>query len=259
MTRLTRRPLPLNDPNIEKLTDEERREVASLWIGRSAGEWESTRSFQWLENACIQIGTSDDILKLVRRAHDDEERHGEICRKVASAYYGKDLTPTLSERKQLSLRTPEDPELEVALYFAEASCLGEVIGAVTIESSLLAAKAPLARAALQELLTDEISHARMGFAYLAAPHLGASQKEALAEWLPILMQSSLERWSELGALPTPHALTEHGCLSFEKLSEMILIALSEIALPGFSHLGVDIRGATEFLEAATRSKRPASV
>lgn len=165
------------------------------------------------------------------------------------------MTPPVSPPSTVPLRTPDDPELAVALYLAEACCLSETIGAVTIEATLGAATGALPRAALRELLTDEVDHARMGWAYLGAPQLGGKKREAIAAHLPALFAAMLDYWKALGARPTPPAVLGHGCLPLERLEELVFLAFDEIALPGFAHVGIDTRGAAAYL-ASARLARP---
>lgn len=250
--RLTRRPLPAEDRTIDALAHDDRRAAAHLWLGRASGELESTRAFRWIADACRTIG-AHEIVPLAERAVFDEERHGEICTRVAAAYHGGDVVPPVSPPSQVPLRTPDDPELAVALYLVDASCLSETIGATTIESCLRATTAPLAKAALRELLTDEIEHARMGWAYLGAPHLGRRRAAELGPWLPTLFAGMLDFWKALVLAPTPPAILTHGCLPFERLEPMVLGALADLALPGFAHVGVDTAAGAEFVRTRSRS------
>lgn len=250
---LTRRVLPAVDASIERLSDAERRFAAKHWLGRASGELESTRSFRWIAEACAKIGAGPEIVALAERAVADEERHGEICRRVAAAYAGADADPPVSPPSALELRTPGDPALAVALYIIESCCLSETIGAVTIESTLRATTAALPAAALRELLTDEVNHARLGWAYLGAPHLGGAQRDAIAGWLPALLGSMFDYWKALVGDATPPAVRAHGCLPLEDLEELIFVAFDEVALPGFRHLGIDTSAAAEYL--ASRRER----
>src|SRR4051812_3848203 len=147
-----------------------------------------------MADACGELGDHPDFIALARRAVTDEERHGEICRRVASAYAGTDSIPDVSPPASFALRSQTDPELAVTLYIIESCCLSESIGAVTIESTLAATTTPLATTALRELLTDEVVHARMGWAYLGAPGMGGKHRAALGEWLPILFDDMFEYW-----------------------------------------------------------------
>ena len=247
---ISRRPLP-DDPTIATLSDDDRAFAAWHWTGRASGELESTRAFRWIAESCQLIGAGPEIVAMARTAVDDEERHGAICTSVARAYQGGDVTPPVSPPSVVPLRTPDDPELAVALYIAEACCLSETIGALTIESTLRAATAPLARTALRELLTDEVQHARMGWAYLGAPHLGGRHKDAIAEHLPALLDTMLGYWKAVATRPTPDACRGHGCLPLQDLESLVLDAFHTLALPGFSHVGIDTRPAAAYLARVT--------
>ena len=244
---LTRRPLPEGDRAAETLADADRAFAARQWLGRASGELESTRAFRWIAEACEEIGAGAEMIALARRAVADEERHGEICRRVAVAYAGTDAIPEVSPLTTVALHVPDDFPLSVALYIVESCCLSETIGAVTIESALRASTAAMPRAALRELLADEINHARMGWAYLGAPHLGGRLRTEIAEHLPACLQAMFDYWKQLVADATPPATVAHGVLPFEQLDELIRTAFEDIALPGFRHVGIDTRGAEAFL------------
>jgi hypothetical protein len=242
---VTRRPLPEHDPTIDLLGESDRAFIARQWLGRSGAEADSTRAFAWIASVCAKLGASE-IAELARRAADDELRHGEICRRVALAYGSADAPPSHSDER-VDLRVPDNLELSVALYIIESSCLSETIGAVAIEACLAASTAPLATAALRELLADEVHHARLGWAYLAVPHHGGLHAAAIAEWLPRLLEDMYAYWGALAGGPTPAAALAHGCLPRERVDELVTIAFEDIALPGFAHVGIDTRAAADYL------------
>jgi hypothetical protein len=250
---LTRRALPEHDASIDELSEDDRRFAARQWLGRARAELESVRAFRWIAEACAEIGAPAEMIALAERAASDEERHGEICRRVATRYQGSEAVPVLSPPRTVELRTPDDVELAVTLYIVESCCLSETIGAVTIESALRVTTAPLAAAALRELLADEVHHARMGWAYLGAPDLGGRHKTALAGWLPALLDSMFDYWAALVGRRTPAAVLGHGCVPLEQIEEWILVAFDEVALPGFAHVGIDTRAAHDHF--ATRRDR----
>jgi hypothetical protein len=253
--RLTRRALPDADASIDRLDEAERRFAANYWLRRAAGELASTRGFRWIADACTGLDADPQLIALAERAVRDEDRHGEICRRVATRYHGGEVTPVVPPPNEREPLVPGDPELGVALYIVESCCLSEAIGAVTIEAALRDTTAPLARAALRELLADEVVHARIGWAYVAAPQLGGRYRDAIGERLPDLLRSMFDYWLLLVGEPTPAAARAHGCLPLEGLEDWIGVAFEDIALPGFAHLGIDTRAAAGYLTARRDERR----
>ena len=122
--------------------------------------------------ALIAVDDDPEVLRTVQR----DLRRG----------FGDDYRVLAANSPDVALRTTEqlmERDEPVALYLVDASCLSETIGATTIEETLRATTAPLARAALRELLHYEVEHARMGWAFLGAPHLGGRHVGALGAWL----------------------------------------------------------------------------
>jgi hypothetical protein len=244
---LTRRTLPEDDASIDQLGEAERGFVADYWLRRASGELESVRGFRWIADACVGLDAGPDMIALAERAVLDEQRHGEICRRVATRYRGRELVAPVSSPHAREPLAPGDRELGVTLYIVESCCLSETIGAVTIEAALRDATAPLARAALRELLADEVVHARIGWAYLGAPQLGGRHRNAVGERLPDLLRFMFDTWLRLVGGPTPAATRAHGCLPLENIERWIAVAIEEVALPGFAHVGVDTRAGAAYL------------
>ena len=114
----------------------------------------------------------------------------------------------------------------------------ETLGGAFLEHALAGTSAPTARAALRELLADEVSHGRIGWAHLAS--LGDAPKAALAPHLPGLLDRCLEVWrSRVADLPEV-APPAHGCPDPASIIEVVESALDELVLPGFEHVGVSV-------------------
>src|SRR3954452_1763416 len=123
--RLTSRPLPERDDEIAALSDEERARLAEVWMGRSATERRVGDSFAVICDALRALHVEGEPLRLAERAIDDEMRHAEICRYVASRFHGSELAPPAP----LPLVVPElrgaSPELKHTLHIVGQCSLNE--------------------------------------------------------------------------------------------------------------------------------------
>lgn len=103
---------------------------------------------------------------------------------------------------------------------------------------MLIATAPLVRAALRELLADEIDHARIGWAALStAP---ASLRRSIAALLPDLIASHLAGW-RVAAVESSAALIAHGIPSAQAARQVVSGTMDDLILPAFAALGVPLQ------------------
>src|SRR6185503_439340 len=188
--RLTGRPLPVSDSEIDALKDGQRAELAAVWLGRAASERRVADAFEVVRDALADLGAGADLVALSTRAVDDEYRHEELSRQVASRFAGRELEAP----PRLELVVPEHPgadgELLRTLHVLGHCAMNETFASVFLETSLAYAKAPLASVAVQELLSDEIDHARLGWAHLGA--LDESRRRAVSPWLLPMVRANLK-------------------------------------------------------------------
>ncbi len=105
-------------------------------------------------------------------------------------------------------------------------------------ASLAAATGALAKAALRELLSDEIDHARLGWAHLSS--LDVDTRRAIAPWLPSLLRANLRMWRDAPRDYSEDArIIGHGAISRELLEHALSVALHTLILPGLAQLGFD--------------------
>jgi hypothetical protein len=95
------------------------------------------------------------------------------------------------------------------------------------------------------MLADEVRHARLGFHFLA--QRGASERGLVEAALPSLLDTVLAFWLDERGCP-PDLPTGHGCLRSTEIREAVREGLDELVLPGFEHLGIDVRAGRELVE-----------
>ncbi|HEX6763831.1 MAG TPA: hypothetical protein VF103_00100, partial [Polyangiaceae bacterium] len=198
--RLTGRPLPPSDVEIDALDDVQRAELVAVWLGRTASERRVADAFEVVRDALRDLGAGDDLVALATRAVDDEYRHEELSRRVASRFAGRELDAP----PRLTLVVPEHPgadgELLHTLHVLGHCAMNETFASAFLETSLAFAKAPLARVAVQELLSDEIDHARLGWAHLG--ELAESRRRDVVPWLLPMVRANLKMWRDT---PRPYS------------------------------------------------------
>ncbi|HEX5100776.1 MAG TPA: hypothetical protein VFV94_14800 [Polyangiaceae bacterium] len=238
--RLTRRPLPEHDPEIEQLSASRRAALAELWLARAASERRVADAFAVVTSDLASLEAPPELIALARRAVDDEHRHAELARLVASRYAGHELEPP----PLLPLVVPEhagaSPRLAWTLHVVGHAAMNETFASAYLEASLALTRAPLARAAVQALLSDEIDHARIGWAHLAS--LRDTERREITPWLPSLLASNLAMWR---AMPRPTLAgddsSRHGVLSAAGVERALDTAVRDLVLPGLARFGLQPR------------------
>jgi len=254
--RLTRRELPEHDARLEALPERERARLAEIWLYRALTERRVADSFGVIRAALARRNAPAELVRLAERAVDDEYRHTELSRLVASRFAGRELE--LPAR--LDLVVPEHagatPELRDTLFIVGQCVFNETTAGAYLEECLRHARGELALAALRELLSDEIDHGRIGWAHLAS--LDAGARAAVGPWLLPLAYLNLRAWN--GETPddpeqTP-ALGEHGAPPAASIRRALLDALESLIVPGLAELGLPTGPLRAWLAAGAFTDRP---
>lgn len=253
--RLTGRPLPESDPAIDALPSELRERLATLWHARSAMERRVGDSFAVVVGALERRGASPAVQALARRAVDDEYRHEELSRVVASRYAGREMPRAARLRLIQPEYRGESQELRDTLSIVGQCVFNETTAGAFLEASLHAATTPLARAAIAELLSDEIDHGRIGWAHLA--ELTPRERKEVEPWLLPLAYLNLREWRRETPYDPSHAavLTEHGEPPTRVLHEALLDALRTLIVPGFRQLGMNTAPLEAWITAGADTDR----
>jgi hypothetical protein len=233
---LTSRPLPEHDPSLEALCDEDRRDLVAVWIGRAASEQRVSTSFQIMRDSLTALAAPEDLRALAARGIDDELRHAEICRTVASRIAGTEV----AQPPPLAFALPQidaPEETRHALYVLGHCALNETTASAFLEATLTKTRGALARAALRELLADEMDHGRIGWSHLAT--LAPAARRRLVPWLAPLVAANLRSWRATPRLSQARpALVAHGAPDPDTVEHALLTATRELIVPGLAHLGL---------------------
>jgi hypothetical protein len=250
---LTSRPLPLDDPSLDGLSDEVRAELAATWLGRVATERRVADAFQVIHDALVALGAAPELVTLARRAIDDEYRHTELSRVVASAYAGRQL----EEPPRLELRVPSldgaPEELRHVLHVFGHCAVNETTASAFLEVCVRYATGSLARSACRELLSDEIDHARLGWGFLeSVPRRLLMQ---MGPWLLPIVRANVRVWRETRrGHADDEVLAGHGAPPSDALDSSLLVAVKDLIVPGLARLGLPTGPIAKWLEAGAPSR-----
>lgn len=237
--RITRRPLP-DDPSLDALAPAHRRLLVNLWRSQAATERRVATSFETVRDALAARGDDAGLVAVSDRAIDDEMRHAALCMDIASRYAGRAVSPPPSLPHERPTHPGASESLRRALFVLGQCALNETLASAYLDACLEVATHPLPRAALSELLSDEIDHARIGWAF--ASTLDDAARDALQPWLLPLAVSNLRMWRQLSLPADPDgALAHHGVPSRARIAQSLLAAMNELAIPGFERFGFDVR------------------
>ena len=153
----------------------------------------SVAAFEDLETELRSYGAPSDLCDWAKRAAQQERRHALYCRALTRKFGGETQVPTLSRD---AIRTP----LQVACDNAREGLTREAFGALLAQHQALFARDLDVRAIMQEIATDELSHAEFSWAlhhFLMSSlsdnervFVEAERKAAVAEFRESLVQES---------------------------------------------------------------------
>jgi hypothetical protein len=254
--RLTKRPLPSYDPSIEALEPDDRRAIAQVWIARAAMERRVADAFEVIRGALSRRRAAPAFIALAERAIDDEYRHAELSRVVASRFAGTELAPP----RRLSLELPRHagatPALRDTLYVVGQCVLNETTASAFLEVCLAHARGELARTALRELLSDEIDHGRIGWAHLAS--LARPLRAEVGRWLLPMAFLNLRTWRAHSPHDPRHrdAWTLHGAPPADVTDAALVDALRTLIVPGLEELRIPTDALRAWLDDGAPTDRP---
>lgn len=250
---LSERELPREDAMIDALTHAERAAVGAAWSTRARAELGAAVVFAMVARTVLETPGPAALHWLAARAPSDELRHAAICRQVAARYLGRDAPwpepPPSVEPRFDDLPDETCRDLQVIV----SCCVSETVANAFLLASRARAEAPLVRAALRELLRDEVDHARVGWSFLAVPQVRARLLGPLARALPALLEAVRVGWRERAREYPERPPPGHGLLAPSETYDVVERCLDETVIPGFAHLGVDVSGAQRW-RAQRRSR-----
>jgi hypothetical protein len=229
----------LVDPVIEGASPEDRTRLAAIWQKRGGLELRVAAGFSALSVELFEHGTVPPVYEILSQAVRDEVHHAQISIEMAAKYRGD--APVWPEPEPLHIPpfAPTKGAMHATLYVIAMCCINETVACGVLEAAHSQAKSPLARAALATILSDEIDHARAGWAHIASPYVTDEMRRALPPWLHRLHSVKLrELVEDEGPLPGEN-FAMHGMLSRRRSQEVVYATLVDVMFPGYRRAGID--------------------
>ena len=237
------------------LSQSERATLAAMWTFRARGERDTAAQYEALGGRLQVSGADAAVIAHVVAAAGDEARHHDICADMAAQLQHP---PTPVSPTKLPRIAPHylDGGARLAYEVVALFCVTESINATLLLRSWQRATHDATRAALHQLLADEVAHSRIGWGYLAQER---GWRDELAVGLPLMLAAATHDDDFLSASVPPvtsPALVAHGLLPQSALREVFLEAMHDVVLPGLELCGVGTVEARRWLTTCTDRWRP---
>ena len=236
--------------------------AAKIWRNRHRFELLAAARFASLAEHLAERGASSVIVELARSAVEDEKRHARLCAELA-AHFSASPSEASHGLGPIEVPLPRAPRLgpkatpRVALLYelVAMSCITETLS-TTLLGELVDQAAPgRPRDVMHEILRDEVSHARIGWAYLAEiPRDGA--QSLIAHYLPAMLAGTVteELFDETEESPEVAALIGLGQLPRTMRRELFEATLEEVVFPGLARFGIDPSAGRHWLARRTQGE-----
>ncbi len=231
------------DAEIDSLAPEARTALAAVWQKRGGLELQVGSAFATVASELVELGAARPVIEIIGQAVRDEIHHAEISVELAARYRGGDPLWPAPSPVHIPAFAPATGTLRATLHVIALCCINETVACAVLEAAMSRAKSPLVRTGLQSILSDEIDHARAGWAHLASPFVSAETKRTLPPWIKRLLAGKLDALLEDEAPMPGEAFPDHGMLSREAFRKTVHAALDDVVLPGFEAAGIDIEPA----------------
>ncbi|MBS2020604.1 MAG: hypothetical protein JST00_47560 [Deltaproteobacteria bacterium] len=253
--KLTARPLPDHDPSIDALAQADRARLADIWIVRAAMERRVAESFAVIHDALVRRGASAELVALAARAIDDEHRHTELSRLVASRFAGRELPTPPQLPLDVPMHKAASPELRDTLHVVGQCVLNETTASAFLETCLSCSEGTLANLAIRELLSDEVEHGRMGWTYLAS--VNDQTRADVGRWILPMAYLNLRQWKQESPEDPSYRdiLAAHGAPPPSMLHDALVDALRSLIVPGLRELRIPTDAVERWLDAGAYTDR----
>ena len=245
----------MSDCGVDAVTG---RRAARAWVYRASIEQVAAHRFARVAEQLAATRAPAQVVALARAAAADEARHAVMCAELAVRFDPGGASRALelaaahaADRGQASGPTATSRE-RLLVEVVAMSCLTETASAALLGEMVERAADDRVRAVVHEVLTDEVQHSRLGWAYLASEHAHGSVA-FLGALLPELLAQTVADEIFLPIEPGSHTedaqLAGLGALERSRRLALFSGTMREVVFPGLARYGVDPSAGAEWLAA----------
>lgn len=236
---------PSPDPSGEAIL---RARVAATWAFRTRAEIEATARFARMATELAEVGAAPVVVRGAEEASADELRHRDLCARLAARWGEPNALHHVPPRHRIG-RSDMDPRDRLLWELVAVCCISETMNVALMTRCLEVVQDEEIRATLHELLTDEVRHARLGWAHLAAER-AAGRGQFLSDVLPLMLEASVEPGFLEGTLAAPwtDAMYLYGELPWAELLQIYRDTLRLVVFAGLDAVGIDTSKGRAWIE-----------
>jgi hypothetical protein len=194
---------------------------------------------------------------MAAEAASDERRHAAQCVELTRSLGGERFAGDAALEVPSEVRAAAPAELgrrERLLYEVVAmACVTETLSAALLGEMVELATDDQVRDVMQAILRDEVGHARLGWAHLAAENQRGPAK-FLGDYLPVMLAGTVQ--DELFTASAEHAereaLSGLGALDRSARRRIFEGTMRLVVFPGLERFGVDTASGEKWLEERLR-------
>jgi hypothetical protein len=233
-----------------------RARVAATWSARTRAEIEASARFARMAAELATVGAKSVVVRGASDASRDEARHRDLCAAIAARFGEPNAKAYAAPRERIG-RSDMDPRDRLLWEVVAVCCISETMNTSLLTRCQEITKDGQIKTTLHELLKDEVRHAQLGWAHLAAER-AAGRGDFLRDLLPPMLESSVEPGFLDGKLPIPWtaAMYDYGELPQSELVEIYCETLNEVVFRGLDAMGVDSRQGRAWLHAHKLAAAP---
>ena len=149
-----------------------------------------------------------------------------------------------------------DPRDRLLWEMVSVCCIAETMNTSLMTRCLEVAKDEEIRTTLRDLLRDEVRHARLGWAHLAAER-AHGRGAFLSDVLPLMLEASIEPGFLEGDQTGPwvDALFDYGELPWAELAQIFRETLELVVFKGLDSMGIDTSKGRAWLSSARKQEK----